>query len=240
MQTAGQAQAALRKIAQPERVANTERFFKAYPGGYSEGDKFLACTVPATRLVAKQFYDLPLTELDKLITSPWHDDRLLALIILVRQYTKGDQGAQQSVYDFYISHMANVNNWDLVDGSAEFIVGPYLENRPEKLTVLTRLADSKSIWERRIAMLATFAYIKKGKPETALVIAEQLLYDGHDLIQKAVGWMLREIGKRVDRALLLAFLDKYAGTMPRTTLRYAVEHLPTEQRTHYMGLKGVQ
>jgi 3-methyladenine DNA glycosylase AlkD len=136
--------------------------------------------------------------------------------------------------------MANVNNWDLVDGSAEFIVGPYLEDRPEKLTVLTRLADSKSIWERRIAMLATFAYIKKGKPETALVIAEQLLYDQHDLIQKAVGWMLREIGKRVDRAPLLAFLDKYAGTMPRTTLRYAVEHLPTEQRTHYMGLKGVQ
>jgi 3-methyladenine DNA glycosylase AlkD len=240
MLVAEQAQAALREIAQPERVPSTERFFKAYPGGYSEGDKFLCCTVPATRMVAKRFYDLPLTELDKLIASPWHDDRLLALIILVRQYATGDQQTQRAVYDFYMNHTANVNNWDLVDTSAAYIVGPYLENRSEKLRVLQKLAASTVLWERRIAMLATFDYIKKGRADEAFIIAEQLLHDQHDLIQKAVGWMLREIGKRVDREPLILFLDRYAAVMPRTTLRYAIEHLPAEQRAHYMGLKRVQ
>jgi len=240
MQTAAEAQAALRAVAKPERVEGTQRFFKAYPGGYSEGDKFLGCTVPATRQVAKQFYDLPLSELDTLIKSEWHDDRLLALIILVEQYNRGNEQAKEAVYDFYMSHTANVNNWDLVDTSSEFIVGPYLENRPEKLKVLRKLADSDNLWERRIAMLATFDYIKKGHAEDALIIAEQLLHDKHDLIQKAVGWMLREIGKRVDRAPLLVFLDKHAATMSRTTLRYAIEHLPPEQRTHYMQQKRLQ
>jgi 3-methyladenine DNA glycosylase AlkD len=238
MQTVVDAQAALRAVAKPDRVESTGRFFKAYPGGYSEGDKFLGCTVPATRQVAKHFYDLPLSELDTLIKSEWHDDRLLALIILVEQYKRGDEPAKKAVYDFYMNHTANVNNWDLVDTSSEHIVGPYLENRPEKLQVLQKLADSKNLWERRIAMLATFDYIKKGRADDALTIAEQLLHDTHDLIQKAVGWMLREIGKRVDRTPLLAFLDKHAATMPRTTLRYAIEHLSAEQRAHYMQQKG--
>jgi len=238
--TAQAAQEALRAVAKPERVATTERFFKAYPGGYSEGDRFLGCTVPATRQVAKAFYDLPLSELDKLIVSPWHDDRLLALIILVEQYGWGDEAKQTAVYDFYIAHTANVNNWDLVDVSSEFIVGPYLEHRPQKMEVLGSLAASESLWERRIAMLATFAYIKKRQADEALIIAEQLLHDNHDLIQKAVGWMLREVGKRVDRSLLLAFLDTHAHDMPRTTLRYAIEHLQPGQRTHYMGVKSVK
>jgi 3-methyladenine DNA glycosylase AlkD len=239
MQTAAAAQKALCLVANPERAVGTYRFFKAYPGGYSEGDEFLGCTVPKTRQVAKQFYGLPLSELETLITSKWHDKRLLALIILVWQYQKGDDDTRKRVYDFYIAHTANVNNWDLVDTSAGFIVGPYLENKPEKMSVLQRLAGSELLWERRIAMLATFDYIKKGQADEALIIAEQLLHDKHDLIQKAVGWMLREIGKRVDRKLLLLFLDQHAVTMPRTTLRYAIEHLPPEQRQHYMGLKSV-
>lgn len=240
MATAAQAQVALHAVADPERAANTYRFFKAYPGGYSEGDEFLGCTVPKTRLVAKQFYDLPLSELEVLMTSKWHDERLLALFILVRQYQRGSDETKQAVYDFYLSHTANVNNWDLVDSSAEFIVGPYLDGRPEKMGVLERLAASDMLWERRIAMIATFDYIRKGRADEALLIAEQLLCDKHDLIQKAVGWMLREVGKRVDREPLLLFLDKYAATMPRTTLRYAIEHLPPEQRAHYMRLKGVK
>lgn len=238
MPTAADAAAALRAVANPARVADTERFFKAYPGGYSEGDKFLGCTVPATRQVAKAFYTLPLSELATLIQSPWHDDRLLALFILVYRYTKGDAQVQQAVYELYMRHIRHVNNWDLVDSSSAFIVGPYLENRPEKLAVLQRLAASDSLWERRIAMLATFVYIRKGRADEALLIAEQLLHDPHDLIHKAVGWMLREIGKRVSRRVLLRFLDQHAATMPRTTLRYAIEHLPPEQRTYYMGRKA--
>ncbi len=181
---------------------------------------------------------MPLPELSKLISSKWHDDRLLALIILVRQYQKGNEAQQRAVYDFYLKHIAYVNNWDLVDSSAEFIVGPQLGDHPDKLKVLTGLAASGELWERRIAMLATFAYIKKAKAEDALVIAELLLHDPHDLIQKAVGWMLREIGKRVDRKILLDFLDQHAREMPRTMLRYSIEHLPPEQRAHYMALKA--
>ncbi|HSX31206.1 MAG TPA: DNA alkylation repair protein [Candidatus Saccharimonadales bacterium] len=240
MQTARAAQAVLRAVAKPERVDNTKRFFKAYPGGYSEGDMFLGCTVPATRLVAKQFYGLPLAELDKLISSKWHDDRLLALIILVRQYQRGGEAVRQNIYDFYMAHTANVNNWDLVDSSSEFMVGPYLEAQPEKMKVLQKLATSNDLWERRIAMLATFDYIRKHRADEALTIAEQLLHDQHDLIQKAVGWMLREIGKRVSKKPLRLFLDKHAATMPRTTLRYALEHFEPVERARYMAAKSVQ
>ncbi len=237
-QTAEAAQQALRKVARPDRVESTKHFFKAYPGGYSEGDQFLSCSVPTTRLVAKEFYQLPLAELSKLIASPWHDDRLLALIVLVRQYQKGGEQQRNAVYDFYMKHISRVNNWDLVDGSAEFIVGPYLADRSDKMTVLKKLAASPQLWERRIAMLSTFAYIKQGRADDALEIIELLLHDSHDLIQKAVGWMLREIGKRVDRQTLLAFLDQHAHDMPRTTLRYSIEHLPPEQRAHYMTAKS--
>ncbi len=175
-----------------------------------------------------------------MLKSEWHDERLCALFILTGQYVKADQANKRAVYEFYMVHTKSVNNWDLVDSSAHLIVGPYLENRPEKMEVLTKLAASNSLWERRIAMVATFDYIKKGSADDAVIIAEQLLYDKHDLIQKAVGWMLREIGKRADRAVLLQFLDQHAATMPRTTLRYAIEHLPRDQRAHYMSLKGVK
>jgi 3-methyladenine DNA glycosylase AlkD len=172
-----------------------------------------------------------------LLQSGWHEERLAASFILVAQFQKAGAANKKAIYDFYLAHTKWINNWDLVDSSAEFIVGPYLENRPEKLRVLQTLAKSKSLWERRIAMLATFDYIKKGRADEALIIAEQLLHDPHDLIQKAVGWMLRETGKRVDRQLLVAFLDGRAATMPRTTLRYAIEHLSPDQRADYLARK---
>ena len=237
--TAADAQKALREFARPERVESTKRFFKAYPGGYSEGDFFLSCGVPATRSVAKKFLTLPLSELDRLITSKWHDDRLLALFILVGQYKKSDAAGRAAIYEFYMAHKAYVNNWDLVDSSAQYIVGQELANQQDKLEVLTTLAHSQNLWDRRIAMIATFADIMQGQADEALAIAEILLHDNHDLIQKAVGWMLREIGKRVNRDTLLAFLDTHAGTMPRTTLRYAIEHLSPEQRAHYMAARSL-
>lgn len=233
--TARDAQQALRKVARPDRVASTEQFFKAYPGGYSEGDRFLCCSVPATRLVAKEFYALPLSELDKLISSKWHDDRLLALIILVRQYQKGNDAERKAVYDFYLKHLAHVNNWDLVDTSAYGIIGEHLRDRPRD--ILVKLAHSDNLWERRVSMVSTLQFLKNGDPTTTLVIAEILLCDPHDLIQKAVGWMLREMGKRVDRAVLLEFLDQHACDMPRTMLRYSIEHLPPQTRAHYLALK---
>lgn len=237
--TAADAQRELRTFSRPERVTSTQRFFKAYHGGYSEGDYFLACGVPSTRIVAKRFHSLPLAELATLLASKWHDDRLLALIILVNRYKQGDASERAAIYTFYLAHITRVNNWDLVDTSAEFIVGPELQDHPDKFAVLQPLALSHNIWERRIAMLATFAYIKQGQADDALVIATMLLHDHHDLIQKAVGWMLREIGKRVSRDILLTFLDEHAATMPRTTLRYAIEHLPLEQRGYYMAARNL-
>jgi 3-methyladenine DNA glycosylase AlkD len=240
MPTATAAQAAMRAAGRPDRVTSTERFFKAYPGGYSHGDKFLAVGVPATRSIAKEYKNLPLPEVATLLASEWHDERLLALIIMVERYKRADPAEQQVIYNFYMQHIRQVNNWDLVDSSAEFIVGPYLEQRADKLVVLQHLAGSDWLWERRIAMLATFDYIKKGSADTALTIIEQLLHDQHDLIQKAVGWMLREIGKRVSRNTLVQFLDEHAATMPRITLRYAIEHLEPAQKQHYLALKTLR
>ena len=228
-------QAVLRAHVNPEKAAFFPRFFKTGPGEYGEGDMFLGITVPNVREAIKPYRELPLIEIEKLLTSKWHEERLAALLILVWQYPRADAVAQEAVYDFYLSHSAYINNWDLVDSSAEHIIGPYLLGKPEKMKVLSRLARSSSLWERRIAMLSTFHYIKKGKAEEALDIIDILLHDQHDLIQKATGWMLREIGKRVDQQLLLAYLDEHAHDMPRTTLRYAIEHLSTEQRRHYMN-----
>lgn len=227
---------ALQAAGRPERVATTEKFFKAYPGGYSEGDKFLCVSVPGTRVIAKEFKDLSLAELITLIDSEWHDARLLALIILVNRYKRANEAERRAMYEFYMQHISRVNNWDLVDTSAGQIIGAWLDGRTEKMKVLQRLAGSKNLWERRIAMVATFAYIRNGRADEALIIAGQLLHDKHDLIQKAVGWMLRELGKRVDQSLLVVFLDQHAAIMPRTTLRYAIEHFNAERRKYYLGL----
>jgi len=226
---------ALRLEATPERAKSSARFFKSGPGQYGEGDKFLGVTVPQQRIVAKQFKDLLLPEVEKLIMSPWHEERLTGLFILVSQYQRGDPMNKKTIYDFYMAHTACTNNWDLVDGSAEFIVGPWLENRPQKMKVLTKLAKSNLLWDRRIAMLATFHYIKQGREDEALQIINILLHDKHDLIQKAVGWMLREIGKRVNRQTLVNFLNTHSATMPRTSLRYAIEHFSPAERAKYLG-----
>jgi 3-methyladenine DNA glycosylase AlkD len=226
----------LQAVATPERAKANAWFFKTGPGQYGFGDKFLGVTVPQQRKVAKQFKDLPLIEAEKLIMSAWHEERLTGLFILVDKFQRADTTNKKLIYDFYISHTKNVNNWDLVDSSAPYIVGPWLNDKPNKTKVLTKLAKSNLLWDRRIAMLSTFYYINKcSRADEAIAIANILLYDTHDLIQKAVGWMLREIGKRVDKQILLNFLDEHAAAMPRTSLRYAIEHLTTEQRAKYMG-----
>ena len=222
----------LHALGSPEKAKASQWFFKNGPGEYGEGDQFIGVSVPEQRRVAKQFLDLPLADAETLLQSPFHEERLVALIILVSQFQHSDQPTQKVIYDFYLSHTDRVNNWDLVDSSAEYIVGPWLQDKDK--SILTKLAASASVWERRIAMVATFHYIKQGQSDQALLIAELLLHDKHDLIQKAVGWMLREIGKRCSRAIEEQFLrDHYAG-MPRTTLRYAIEHFPESQRQAYL------
>lgn len=229
-------QRALRAQASPEKAVLLQRFFKTGPGQYGEGDRFLGLTVPTTRQTIRDFQNkLSLKEVRQLLHSPWHEERLAAVLILVAQYRAGSESKRQKIYQLYLDNSAWVNNWDLVDSSAHYIVGPWLDGRPDKLSMLNRLAKSSLVWDRRIAILATFDYIRQARADEALLIAELLLHDQHDLIQKAVGWMLREVGKRVDRQILLQFLDKHAATMPRTTLRYAIEHLDPQVRQAYLG-----
>ena len=230
-----QLKSGLRKLATPEKAKSSAWFFKTGPGQYGEGDKFMGVTVPEQRRIAGKFKDLPQKELEKLIKSPWHEERLTGLFILVSQYQRGSETFKKKIYDFYMSHTKYINNWDLVDSSSGYIVGPYLENKNK--AVLTVLARSKNLWERRIAMIATFYYIKQGDADEALKIAGILLRDNHDLIQKAVGWMLREIGKRIDGQILISFLNIYAETMPRTALRYAIERLSKDKREFYLNKK---
>lgn len=224
----------LQELSSPEKAASSAWFFKTGPGQYGEGDVFMGVSVPNVRKVAKRHQDTSLEELEELLKSKVHEERQIALFILVDQYKCGDEAKKEAIYNFYLSHSTWVNNWDLVDCSAEFIVGPWLENKDK--SILTKLALSESLWERRIAMLATFHYIKKGEPTEALAIAALLLQDKHDLIQKAVGWMLREVGKRCSPQIEEEFLLKNYQNMPRTMLRYAIEHFPEERRQAY--LKG--
>jgi 3-methyladenine DNA glycosylase AlkD len=231
--TAAEVIATLAAAADPDKVPGLRRFFKTGPGEYGEGDAFLGLTVPATRRLVKAFADLPLDEVDVLLDSGVHEHRFAALLILVARYPRD----QSSIADFYLAAVrrGRVNNWDLVDCSAEFILGEYLFERPRDL--LFDLAASESIWERRVAMISTFGFIKHGDASTALEIATVLADDRQDLIQKAVGWMLREVGKRVDRVILLTYLDDHAASLSRTSLSYATEHLTPEQRIHYRSLR---
>ncbi|HWH26568.1 MAG TPA: DNA alkylation repair protein [Pseudolysinimonas sp.] len=226
MTTAEDVRAALDELADPERALVSARFFKTGPGQYGEGDVFLGVTVPQTRSVVKRYRYLPLSAVDELLDSEVHEHRLAGVLILVTQYPSDPD----AVFDAYLAAVrrGRVNNWDLVDASAEHIVGPYLVDGDRSL--LVELAGSASVWERRVAVLATFDFIKRGDASTTLELAELLLRDPHDLIQKAVGWMLREVGKRVSREQLLGFLDAHAAAMPRTMLSYATEHLTPEER----------
>lgn len=233
-----QLQAEIRAEADPAKAMFFPKFFKSGPGEYAEGDKFLGVTVPKQRAVAKKYYsDITLNETHILLKSPWHEERLTALFILVLKFQKGSEATKNEIFDLYVENTDYINNWDLVDSSADKIVGAWLNDNPYKMKVLNKLAVSGDLWERRIAMIATFNYIKQGRGEEALEIAEVLVDDSHDLINKAVGWMLREVGKKVGSELLLDFLDRHAASMPRTALRYAIEHLDSKTRQHYLGLK---
>ena len=225
----------IRRVASPERAAVNRWFFKTGSGEYGEGDKFLGVTVPDVRKVARRYDQIPLSSISALLKSGWHEERMLALLILVRQYERGDKRARGAIHRLYLRHTRWVNNWDLVDCSAAQIVGAYLEKND--FTLMRRLAKSRSVWERRIAMIATYHYIKQREFKQALAVAEMLLGDDHDLIHKAAGWMLREIGNR-DRLVEERFLKKHAHRMPRTMLRYAIERFPEPLRRRYLSLKG--
>lgn len=227
---------ALRGYARRNKADILSRFFKTGPGEYGEGDRFLGVVVPTQRRVAKTFRDLPLTEIARLLKSPWHEERLTALLILVHQHSSGDERRQKKLHRFYLAHTKYINNWDLVDLTAYFLVGPHAD--PAHPVLLERLVRSSNLWERRMAMVGTFYFIKGGNPAPALWVAERLLTDPHDLIHKAVGWMLREVGKRCSVQAEQEFLDRHAAVMPRTMLRYAIERFPEPVRARYMGLKG--
>jgi 3-methyladenine DNA glycosylase AlkD len=224
--------ARLRALENPEDARFLQRYFRTGPGEYGEGDRFLGIRVPAVRKLAREFRGTPLDETATLLRSEWHEARLLALLLLVDTYARGDADTREAVYRLYRASTRYVNNWDLVDTSAPYIVGAHLEGRDR--SELERLARSDSLWERRIAMLSTQHFIRQGDFGTALRIAEMLVDDRHDLIHKAVGWMLREVGNR-DRAAEEAFLRRHQRTMPRTMLRYAIEKFPPELRRAYLA-----
>ncbi|HLX36341.1 MAG TPA: DNA alkylation repair protein, partial [Candidatus Binataceae bacterium] len=219
-------------LADPERAKNLARFFKTGEGEYGEGDRFLGLTVPMQNRLAKKYRELPLKDVLKLLQSPIHEHRLTALMILRFQYERGTPAMQQAIFKAFLAHTRHVNNWDLVDSSAPYIVGMHLAPRPR--TLLRRLAKSKDLWERRIAIVATLGLMRQGHIEDTFAIAEILLPDEHDLIHKATGWMLREAGKRSEPALL-AFLEKNYAAMPRTALRYAIERFPQAQRKRLLA-----
>jgi len=223
----------IKKNASPQKAALLQRFFKTGPGEYGEGDKFLGIMVPVQRSIAKKYKELSIKDLKELLYSDKHEERLISLLILVEQFKRGDERLKEDIFTFYHLHRKKINNWDLVDLTAHIISGSYLMDKDK--TILYKLAESKNIWDRRISVLSTFHFIKNNVFDDALCIAEILLIDKHDLIHKAVGWMLREIGNR-DMNTEEGFLEKHYKKMPRTMLRYAIEKFPEERRIAY--LKG--
>lgn len=228
---------ALRQRSDPAKAAFFPRFFKAGKGEYGEGDVFMGVTVPLMREVAKQFRDAPLETIEDMLADPVHEMRLTALHILVLRFKKADADGKKAIADFYLRHLDGVNNWDLVDSSAPQILGAWLLPKKDR-SVLYRLARSGSLWRERVAMVATQELIRRGEFEDAVRIATILLHHKHDLIHKAVGWMLREVGKK-DEKVLRAFLAEHAATMPRTALRYAIERMGAVDRSAYMRAKSV-
>lgn len=219
--------AALHALADPDRAKQLSRYFKTGPGDYAAGDIFIGVTVPVMRKIAQQFRDLSVADLHHLIVSSIHEERFLALAILVLQYVQ----KSEEVYTFYLDNRRYINNWDLVDLSAPQIMGAHLFGRDR--TILFDLARSAALWDRRIAIVATHYFIRNKDFSSTLRLAEELLTDPHDLIHKAAGWMLREVGKR-DIQVLEGFLDQHALTMPRTMLRYTIERFPEDKRKSYL------
>jgi len=223
---------ALKRSANPQKAKNLSRFFKTGVGEYGEGDKFLGIVVPIQRTIVKKFYSqITLNDVAELLHDPHHECRLTALLILVAKYKKVPDEEREKIVKIYLDNTRFINNWDLVDLSARDIVGEYFFRRNKE--ILFKLTKSKSLWERRIAVLATFYFIAKNQFDDSLKIAEILLKDKHDLIHKAVGWMLREIGKR-NQTVEEEFLKKYYKTMPRTMLRYAIERFDEKKRKFFM------
>jgi len=219
-----------------EKARLLAHFFKTGKGEYGEGDFFLGITVPVSRLIARKYSELDFLDIAKLFKNKYHEARLVAILILVHKYRQAKiKMDKKKIADFYLTQTKYINNWDLVDLSAGYIVGDYLFNKNRK--VLEKLAWSKNIWEKRIAIISTFAFIYKGESEWTFKIVEMLMKDKHDLIHKACGWMLREVGKRVSEKELEKFLDKNVKIMPRTMLRYAIERLPEKRRKYYLNLK---
>ena len=224
---------AFRKEANPEIAEHSSRFFKTGKGEYGEGDTFLGIRVPVTRQYAREYRAASLGVVRRLLTSKYHEERLLAVIMLADKFKRGDAADKKKIYELYTSHTIYINNWDIVDSSAHLIVGPYLQEKSRKK--LHTFARSDSLWERRIAIMATFHYIRNNEFDTALEISELLVHDTEDLIHKAVGWMLREIGKR-DLKAEERFLNKHVKAMPRTMLRYAIEKFPEKKRKAYLSI----
>ncbi len=222
------------KEANPAQAKNLQRFFKTAPGQYGEGDYFLGIKVPQTRSLVRRFAkELDFDDIRSILQSAHHEERLAALLILLTWFQEAektaDQAQQKKIYQFYLQNSTRVNNWDLVDLTAPGIVGAYLLAHSAERKVLNKLIHSKNLWQPRIAMLATYPFIKVGQLSVALDVAQKLLFHPHDLMHKAVGWMLREVGK-VDENVLLEFLRSHYQELPRTTLRYAIERFPEQQR----------
>ncbi len=242
-----QAKVIIKEIKQNTKRDKSEllsRFFKTGPGQYGEGDKFLGITVPVSRKIAQKYSNISLPEISKLLKNEYHEARLVALLILVHKYkklstdhTSSRQGLRdrKKLVDFYLKNTKYINNWDLVDLSAGYIVGDYLYKNGDR-KILEKLAKSENLWEKRIAIISTFAFIYEGESKWTFKIVTMLMKDKHDLIHKACGWMLREVGKRVSEKELTEYLDKYTQKMPRTMLRYAIERLPESKRQYYLNL----
>lgn len=222
----------LKKLGSKKKAEASAWFFKTGKGQYGFGDKFIGVSVPNQRFVARKFNNLEFVDIEKLLKSPIHEERLVALLILVDQFKKADDKKRSEIYKFYLKNINRVNNWDLVDLSAPNIVGVYLIDKPK--TVLYKMAKSKNLWGRRIAAVSTLAFIQKGNSEETFKISLLLLNDKEDLIHKVVGWMLREVGKRISRDKLKDFLKVHYKQMPRTMLRYAIEHFGEDLRQKYL------
>ncbi|MDR2813880.1 MAG: DNA alkylation repair protein [Prevotellaceae bacterium] len=223
----------LLSVSSAERAAFLQGFFKTGKGQYAEGDVMLGITVPMVRDIVKHAPAMPFSEVQTLLNSKYHEARLVGLMLLVRQFKKAkEEGERKAVFSFYLQNARKANNWDLVDVSCRDIVGAYLLDKEDR-SVLYRLAASDNLWEQRIAIISTWTFIKYRQFDDTLRLAELLLSHRHDLIHKAVGWMLREVGKK-DRATLVAFLEKHCSQMPRTALRYAIEHFSPEERAYFM------
>lgn len=233
--TATQVILALKKKGSPQKAKSSAWFFKTGAGQYGHGDIFVGVSVPEQRAIAKQFAGLSFAEIDKLLRNKIHECRLTALHILLLQKKQADVSGRQMIAKFYLAHTACINNWDLVDTSARELLGEYLLDK--KRDVLYRFACSHDLWERRIAIIATYAFIKEHDFNDTFAIAELLMNDKEDLMHKAVGWMIREVGNR-SRAKEEAFLKKYAAVMPRTMLRYAIEKFPEPKRRYYMTMRS--